>query len=51
LGLSICQRLVDQHEGSISVESAPGKGTVFNIVIPARKAAEKQKGKKHEKKG
>jgi len=44
LGLSICQRLVDQHEGSISVESAPGKGTVFTIVIPARKAAaEKEK--------
>jgi PAS domain S-box-containing protein len=47
LGLSICQRLVDQHEGSIRVESAPGKGTVFTIVIPARKAAaEKQKDKK-----
>ena len=47
LGLSICQRLVDQHEGSIRVESAPGKGTVFSILIPARKpAAEKQKGKR-----
>ena len=46
LGLSICQRLVDQHEGSINVESAPGKGTVFTIMIPARKVAEMQKEKK-----
>ena len=45
LGLSICQRLVDQHEGTLSVESAPGKGTVFTILLPVRKAAEKQKGK------
>lgn len=44
LGLSICQRLVDQHGGSISAESAPGKGTVFTLLIPIRKAtAEKQK--------
>jgi len=44
LGLSICQRLVDQHGGSISAESAPGKGTVFTLLIPIHKAiAEKQK--------
>ena len=44
LGLSICQRLIDQHEGSISAESAPGKGTVFTLLIPIRKVtAEKQK--------
>jgi PAS domain S-box-containing protein len=44
LGLSICQRLVDQHGGSLSAESAPGKGTVFTLLIPIRKVtAEKQK--------
>jgi PAS domain S-box-containing protein len=44
LGLSICQRLVDQHGGKISAESAPGKGTVFTLLIPIRKVtAEKQK--------
>jgi two-component system sensor histidine kinase AtoS len=47
LGLSICQRLLDQHEGSISAESAPGKGTVFTLVIPAREVtAKKQKDKR-----
>lgn len=43
LGLSICQRLMDQHGGTISAESAPGKGTVFTLQIPIRRAAQKRK--------
>ncbi|NLN60532.1 MAG: hypothetical protein GX147_07475 [Deltaproteobacteria bacterium] len=31
LGLSICQRIIKNHGGSIRVESAPGKGTTFVI--------------------
>jgi len=34
IGLSIVQRIVDQHEGVISVESQPGKGADFYIKLP-----------------
>jgi len=34
LGLSICQQIVEQHGGSISVNSKVAKGTTFNIDIP-----------------
>ena len=34
LGLSIAKWIVDVHGGSISVESALGKGSVFAIRVP-----------------
>jgi two-component system NtrC family sensor kinase len=36
LGLSLVYGIVKRHHGSITVESAPGKGTVFTITLPAR---------------
>jgi PAS domain S-box-containing protein len=36
LGLSIVQRIIDNHSGKIAVESAPGKGTSFTVALPAR---------------
>ncbi|MDP3882510.1 MAG: PAS domain-containing sensor histidine kinase [Candidatus Staskawiczbacteria bacterium] len=34
LGLSVAKWIVDRHNGTISVKSSPGKGTVFNVVLP-----------------
>ncbi len=37
LGLAICKRMVEAHNGSISVESNVGKGTTFTIKIPLKR--------------
>jgi PAS domain S-box-containing protein len=34
LGLLICRRIVEEHRGTISIESLPGKGTTVRIVLP-----------------
>jgi signal transduction histidine kinase len=34
LGLSICQSIIQQHKGTISMESTPGRGTTFFIRLP-----------------
>jgi signal transduction histidine kinase len=34
LGLAIVRRIIDAHEGEISVASEPGKGSVFTVKIP-----------------
>lgn len=35
LGLAIVQRAVEAHRGVILVESTPGNGTVFSVVLPS----------------
>jgi len=34
LGLSICQSIISEHNGSISIDSTPGKGTTVIIILP-----------------
>jgi signal transduction histidine kinase len=39
LGLSVVHGIVDGHHGRIDVESGPGKGTRFDVFLPALGAA------------
>ena len=34
LGLSLVKWIVDRHRGAVSVESEPGKGSVFTVRLP-----------------
>jgi len=34
IGLALCQRIVEEHGGTISLESAPEAGTTVTITLP-----------------
>ncbi len=37
IGLSVCKKIIEQHEGRIWAEPAPGGGTVFKFTLPVAK--------------
>lgn len=41
-GLSIVKRIIEDHKGQIYCHSEPGKGTTFEIILPALSKDEKQ---------
>ncbi len=40
IGLAICRRIAERHEGSITARSKPGMGSTFVVELPVRQAHE-----------
>jgi two-component system NtrC family sensor kinase len=40
LGLSICERIIKNHNGKMEVETQPGEGTLFRIRLPVKSSSE-----------
>lgn len=36
IGLALCKKITEAHQGRISVKSQPGKGTEFTIILPEK---------------
>jgi two-component system sensor histidine kinase HydH len=39
IGLSLVYRIVQMHDGEVEVESAPGRGTAFKLLLPQASGA------------
>jgi signal transduction histidine kinase len=38
VGLSICKKIIEKHNGSIIAQSEPGKGSTFSFVLPEKQS-------------
>ncbi len=36
MGLSICKKIVERHDGRIRAQSEPGKGSTFIVSLPVK---------------
>jgi len=36
IGLALCKRIVERHDGDITVDSEPGEGATFTVILPAQ---------------
>jgi two-component system, chemotaxis family, CheB/CheR fusion protein len=37
IGLALCKKIVGNHDGEIFVESRPGEGSLFHVILPAKR--------------
>lgn len=44
LGLALVQRIIDEHQGFIRLESEVGKGTTFTITLPVKRYSRQRPG-------
>ena len=35
IGLALCQRIIEEHRGTIALDSAPEHGTTMTITLPS----------------
>lgn len=40
IGLALCRRIVERHEGTISADSTPGEGSTFTVTLPLQQVDE-----------
>ena len=38
MGLAVVKKIIEEHDGSIEVDSVPGEGTTFVVKVPAGRA-------------
>ena len=45
MGLAICKRIAEHHNGSITINSTPGAGTTFHVSLPKKQTPLSSGGK------